>query len=192
LFFWSKYLHGTEIGLELTLFVAGVACLLLEIFVIPGFGIFGLGGGAMILISLVLASQTSNVIIPQNEYQREQLATSLATIAAAIVGCVVILVLLRKRLPRSRLFGPLLLEPPTGDEAETIRRREALVDRSELLGSRGTTTTQLTPGGKARFGDLLVDVLADSEVIGRGATVEVVEVRGAKVMVREVVEGNGG
>ena len=30
-------------------FLAGVACLLLEMFVIPGFGIFGLGGGAMVI-----------------------------------------------------------------------------------------------------------------------------------------------
>ena len=45
LFFWSRYLGGTAGWLEVLLFVAGVTCLLLEIFVIPGFGIFGLGGG---------------------------------------------------------------------------------------------------------------------------------------------------
>ena len=65
-----------------------------------------------------------------------------------------------------------MLEPPAGEEAEIIRRREALVDFRELLGTRGTTTTQLTPSGKARFGDQLVDVIADGEVIDRGATVE--------------------
>ena len=62
-----------------------------------------------------------------------------------------------------------MLEPPAGDEAEFIRRREALVDFRDLLGMRGTTTTQLTPSGKARFGDQLVDVMADGEVIDRGA-----------------------
>ena len=79
-----------------------------------------------------------------------------------------------------------MLEPPAGDEAETIRRREALVDFHDLVGTRGTTTTQLTPCGKARFGDLLVDVIADGEVIGRGAAIEVVKVRGSRVLVREV------
>ena len=49
LFFWSHYLGGTAGWLQVTLFVAGVCCLLLELFVIPGFGIFGLGGGAMVL-----------------------------------------------------------------------------------------------------------------------------------------------
>ena len=83
----------------------------------------------------------------------------------------------------------MMLEPPAGEEAEDIRRREALVDFHELVGTRGTTTTQLTPGGKARFGDLLVDVIADGEVIDRGATIEVVEVRGSRVLVQEVDSG---
>ena len=45
-------------ALEIVLFLVGVACLVLEVFIIPGFGIFGLGGGVMVLASLVLASQT--------------------------------------------------------------------------------------------------------------------------------------
>lgn len=184
LFFWSHYLGGTAGWLEITLFLAGVACLLLEVFVIPGFGIFGLGGGALVLVSLILASQT--FVLPHNEYQFAQLQDSLMTIAAASIGMVVVAVFLRNRLPRSRVFSNLMLEPPAGDEAATIRRRESLVDFHALVGTRGTTTTQLTPCGKARFGEMLVDVIADSEVIDRGAAIEVVEVRGSRVLVREV------
>ncbi len=187
LFFWSRYLGGTAGWLEVSLFVAGVSCLLLEVFVIPGFGIFGLGGGALVLASLILASQT--FLWPRNEYQFDQLEKSLLTIAAAGIGLIVVAVLLRKRLPRSPLLGRMMLEPPAGEEAETIRRREALVDFHELVGTRGTTTTQLTPGGKARFGDMLVDVIADGEVIGRGATIEVVDVHGNRVLVKEVDSG---
>src|SRR5829696_7251087 len=36
LFFWAKFLGGTAGWLELVLFIAGLVCLLLEIFVIPG------------------------------------------------------------------------------------------------------------------------------------------------------------
>ena len=45
LFFWSNYMGGTAGWLEGMLFLLGVACLLMEVFVLPGFGIFGLGGG---------------------------------------------------------------------------------------------------------------------------------------------------
>lgn len=184
LFFWSRYLGGTAGWLEVTLFVAGISCLLLELFVLPGFGIFGLGGGALVLASLILASQT--FIWPRNEYQFNQLQTSLLSIAVAVVGLVVVAVWLRRRLPRSRVLGNIMLAPPSAEEAETIRRREMLVQLQDLLGKRGVTTTQLTPSGKARFDDLLVDVLADGEVISRGATVEVVEVHGNRVLVKEV------
>ena len=124
--------------------------------------------------------------MPKNEYQLEQLQTSLLTVAAAAAGLIAFAVLMRHRLPRSRLLGHMMLEPPAGDEAEGIRRREALVDFHDLVGTRGTTTTQLTPSGKARFGDVLVDVIADGEVIGRGAAIEVVKVQGSRVLVREV------
>ena len=113
LFFWSRYLGGTAGWLEVTLFVAGVACLLLEVFVIPGFGIFGLGGGAMVLASIILASQTSGSIIPHNDYQFEQLQSSLLTVAAAGLGVIVLATLLAQasaalatvRTPDARAAG---------------------------------------------------------------------------------------
>ncbi|MBN1394621.1 MAG: hypothetical protein JW959_06330 [Pirellulales bacterium] len=186
-FFWSRYLGHTAEWLELILFVTGVSCLLLELFVIPGFGVFGLGGGVLILVSLVLASQT--FIWPRNAYQFERLQYSLLSVAGAMIGMILIAALLRHRLPRSRLFGHLMLAPPAGEEAERIGRREALVEYHDLVGRRGTTATQLTPGGKARFGDKLVDVIADGELIEPGATIKVVKVLGNRVLVEEVERG---
>ena len=55
-----------------------------------------------------------------------------------------------------------------------------------LLGCQGVTTTPLLPSGKARFGDEMVDVIADGEVIERNQPVRVVEVRGNRVLVRQV------
>ena len=53
-----------------------------------------------------------------------------------------------------------------------------------LLGAEGVTTTQLTPGGKARFGNALVDVMAVGELIPRDSPVIVTEVRGNHVVVK--------
>ena len=44
LFFWSRFLGGTAGWLEVTLFVLGILFIGLEIFVIPGFGVAGVGG----------------------------------------------------------------------------------------------------------------------------------------------------
>ncbi len=70
LYFWSNFLHGTAEVLEILIFLTGLGCVLVEIFVIPGFGIFGLGGGALVIAALVLASQT--FIVPGNDYQFQQ------------------------------------------------------------------------------------------------------------------------
>jgi membrane-bound serine protease (ClpP class) len=188
LFFWSRYLDAAPFWLSVILFVAGVFFIALEIFVIPGFGIFGLGGGAMVLASLILASQQT-FIFPRNEYQFNQLERSLLTVAAASIGLIAMAIFVRKRLPHSPLLGRMMLEPPAGEEAQTIRRREALVNLDKLTGQRGTTTTQLTPGGKARIGEMLVDVIADGEVIERGRKIEVVQVQGSHVLVKEVDGG---
>ncbi len=184
LFFWAHYLGGSANWLEVMLFVAGVSFILLEIFVLPGFGIFGLGGGCLVIVSLILASQT--FVIPQTQRETHQFMWSLITIASASAGVVASAVLLRRWLPHAPLLHQVLLQPPVGEEAEGISRREALVALDELVGEHGTTTTQLTPGGKARFADQLIDVITDGEVISSGTEIEVVEVHGNRVIVEAV------
>ncbi|HJT30562.1 MAG TPA: NfeD family protein [Pirellulales bacterium] len=182
LYFWSAYLGGTAGWLEVLLFLAGVTCLALEVFVLPGFGIFGLFGGLMIIGSLILASQT--FVLPRNDYQLHQLRNSLLVLTGAGIGTVVAAMLMRRYLPHAPMFNHMVLTPPTDEELSRITEREALAQLDHLLGSRGTSFTPLVPGGKARFGDQLVDVLTDGEFIDRGCPVEVVEVRGHRVVVR--------
>jgi membrane-bound serine protease (ClpP class) len=182
LFFWSRFLGGTAGWLEVMLFLAGVSCLALEVLVIPGFGIFGLGGGAMILVSLVLASQT--FVFPANSWQMAELRDSLLVVAGAAVGVIVLIILINRWLPKIPVLGGIVLRPPSGKEAEDLSQRESLVQFDELVGARGTTTTQLTPGGKARFGDRLVNVIADGEIIPPGTEIVVEEVHGNRILVR--------
>jgi membrane-bound ClpP family serine protease len=43
LFFWLMLLNGTATSLEILLFVVGLVCVAVEIFILPGFGAFGAG-----------------------------------------------------------------------------------------------------------------------------------------------------
>jgi membrane-bound serine protease (ClpP class) len=182
LFFWSGFLEGTAGWLEVTLFVTGCACLLTEIFVLPGFIIFGVGGGVLILSSIVLASQT--FLFPQNAYQMAQLQSSLMALAIGMCGLIGSIWLLNHWLPRAPVFQHVFLSPPEGEEAEIISRREMLVDLDNLLGQTGVATTPLGPSGKARFGNHLVDVISTGEFISRDSQVVVAEVHGNRVVVR--------
>jgi membrane-bound serine protease (ClpP class) len=184
LFFWSKYLNGTAGWLEVMLFLAGFTFVLLEVFVLPGFGIFGLGGGAMMLASLILASLT--FIRPHSEVELNELARSVGCVALAGMAVMAFIVVSRRYLPQAPMFRNIVLEPPEADEIDTIDHREALVDFSALVGEKGFATTDLRPAGKARINHELVDVIAEGEPLPSGAEIIVIEARGSRVVVRGV------
>jgi membrane-bound ClpP family serine protease len=184
LFFWAKFLHGTADWLEIMLFLGGVACLGVEVFALPGFGIFGFGGGVMIVASIVLASQT--FIVPMNAYQLRQFPISLLMMVAGMLGGVASVIVIRRFLPDTPYFNRMLLRPPRAEEREALSRREALVTWEHLVSKRGMTATPLVPAGKAQFGDELVDCVSNGELIAKGTPVVVEEVIGSRVVVRKV------
>ena len=175
-YFWSQYLNGTSGWLEVMLFIAGVICVAAEIFVLPGFGVLGLGGGLLVIASIVLASQS--FVLPVNEYQIRQMQWSLIGILGAAAGVATLGILLRRWLPSTPILRNVVLEPPADAGPDDA------ID--ELIGRIGTTTTRLAPAGKARLGDSVRDVASDGPLIEPGTAVRVVGVRGGRVIVHPV------
>ncbi|HZZ74011.1 MAG TPA: NfeD family protein [Pirellulales bacterium] len=182
IYFWGQHLNGTAGWLEVMLFASGVVCLLIELFIIPGAAIFGLGGGLMILTSLILASQT--FVIPRNEYQIEQFRDTLLSLAAAGAGMIGIGFITRRFLPRAPGFNRMLLAPPTNQEIAQTAEREALVDYRRFANQKGRTATPLAPSGKAHLNGELVDVISLGDFIDRDVEIVVADVQGNRVIVR--------
>jgi len=185
LFFWSQYLGGNAGWLEIMLFVAGVAFVLIEIFVTPGIGIFGIGGMIMVAASLVLASQT--FIFPMNSKQWAQLPSSLLPLLGAGCGLFAAAFALRRVLPNSPLFRNLMLDPASrkqelgmNDEAD----RESIVDWSHLTGKQGVAITRCIPAGKVRIDGKVYDVISDGRMIDKEQSVTVTEAIGNRVVVK--------
>ncbi len=175
IYFWSQYLNGTSGWLEVMLFLAGVICLAAEIFVVPGIGILGLGGGFLIVASLVLASQS--FVLPSNSYQVQQLQVSLLGILGAGVGVVAFGVVVRRWLPLTPVLRHVLLVPPERDDQNEV------VSFEHLIGKTGVTVTRLAPAGKANIENHLYDVYADDMLIESGTAVQVTAVRSGRIMV---------
>ncbi len=182
LFFWSKYLEGTAESLEILMFVAGIVLMLMEVFVVPGVGVFGLVGGMMVLFSLVLASQT--FVVPHSQADIDQLSRSIATVVTAGLAMAVLAFATRHYLPKAPLFSRLVLEPPPPEERVTLSHREALADFSHLVGRAGEAVTDLLPAGKALIDDELLDVIAQGEPLDRGTRIVVVSAHANRVVVR--------
>ncbi len=175
IYFWSQYLNGTSGWLEVMLFLAGVVCLAAEIFVLPGIGVLGLGGGLLIVSSLVLASQS--FVLPANSYQVQQLQVSLLGILGAGAGVVVFGVVVRRWLPSTPVLRHVLLVPPERDD----QTESVLV--KQLIGKTGVTVTRLAPAGKADIENQLHDVYADDMLIESGTAVQVTAVHSGRIMV---------
>jgi len=188
LFFWSHYLSGTADQLEIILFLVGMVCMALELFVFPGFGVFGMSGILLILSSIVMASHT--FIWPTQEYEYRQMGYTLLQVMVAMVAVGAGAVVLARYFPSLPLFNRLVLkpEPWTGadDEPASKPSVEGYESLMFLIGETGRTTTVLRPTGKARFGELLVDVTADGFFIEPDSLVEVIDVQGQRVIVKRV------
>ena len=180
LFFWIKFLAGTAEWAELLAFGLGLTFLAIEIFVLPGFGIFGLGGLVLTVLGVVLMSQT--FVIPRNSYQANQLAEGVWMAIGGMGGLVIGFLLVRAFLPQAAAASGLAMETPTAD----LDRLERIADYDHLSGRTGVASTRLRPSGKAQFGDQIVAVVSDGTAIDPGQSVRVIRVQGNRIVVEAV------
>ncbi|RMG37702.1 MAG: hypothetical protein D6725_08535 [Planctomycetota bacterium] len=193
LFFWSRFLGGTAGWLEVVLLVLGLTCLALEVFVIPGFGIFGISGILLCLASLVLASQT--FVIPHTDAELHQMVYSVGTVLGAFLTLIAVASFLGAYLPKAPLLRRLVLTPyPQHDDREPHldpRVVKGLLNDepyAHLLHQEGRAVTDLRPAGKALIGGELVHVISNGQFVPAQTRVEVIDVRGNEVIVRPVEE----
>ena len=185
-FFWIEGLNGNVEALEVLLFVGGLIALAIELFVIPGFGLFGIGGLVMLLVSVVLASQT--FIWPTTSAELGEVASNLFWVSCMAMGGMIGLLFMHRQLEKSPLLRWVTLEPAGADDIEELGMREAIVHHEHLLGQEGMTTTRLNPSGKAQFGRDIVAVVGTGKLIGEGVHVRVVEVRGNLILVEDCAD----
>ncbi len=188
LFFWSRFLGGTAGSLELILFLLGIALLAMEIFLIPGFGVFGVSGILLTIASLVMASHTFSGITATQSF--EKTVTSLTSIGAAMITVLAAAVFMSRFLPSIPWVNRLILTPPGyAAEGDGPMLHPALTmvqqtNSSVHVGETGVCSSALRPAGKVNFGDRFLDVVSDGAYIDAGTTVEVIHVTGNRIVVR--------
>ena len=189
LFFWSRFLGGSAGGLELILFIMGMVLLGLEVFVIPGFGVFGVSGILMTVVSLVMASNTFSGMSATESF--EQSMGSLGSLAAALMVVIAVAAALNRFLPSIPFINRLILTPPgyATNDGEGLQLKPSLLSRAAVIGPIsmgmiGTTASSLRPTGKAMFGDKYVDVVSDGAYIDPGTKIEVIRLAGNRIIVR--------
>ncbi|MGD9782804.1 MAG: nodulation protein NfeD [Kiritimatiellia bacterium] len=180
LFFWGHHIAGLAGMEDLVLFALGVALILVEIFLIPGFGITGVAGLVLVFLSLVGAMTR---IVPGGPWLPDwgDVQLPIFKTALALVGTGACALVLGRFLPKSRLFGRLALSASTA----ATEGYTASPDTSPFIGKSGITLTPLRPAGAARIDGRHVDVVTSGEFIDAGAPVQVVEAHGNRLVVQK-------
>jgi membrane-bound serine protease (ClpP class) len=179
LFFAPHYLLGLVQTWEIALFVVGVGLLIVEIFVVPGFGVFGISGIVLMVASLLIA------LIPNIGFAFPtdgEVARASVTLSVTLGLLIALGISLSRWLPRSERFSRLVLTP----ELSSAQGYTSADTHEEFVGRRGTALTTLRPAGTAEIDGVRVDVVTEGGYIAAGATVEVLSARGSRVAVREV------
>ena len=184
IFFWSHYLGGTAGWLELVLFAAGVAFVLVEIFIIPGFGVPGISGVLLIIVSLVMACQ--DTLIPRTPREWATFSVTLQTLFVAGAVFLLIAYFLNSRLRMIPVLNRIMLPPPGPDgriDSERVAGNAPANAAGPSVGDRGTALSLLRPAGKADFAGRRLDVVTDGDFIEKGRKIEIVEISGSRIVV---------
>jgi membrane-bound ClpP family serine protease len=185
LFFWAHSKIAGQIDwLAILLFVLGLALIALEVFVLPGFGVCGVSGILMLLLSLGLAAHGH---WPRSAGDWLGFGQKLSPFGISLLGSLVCVFLVVKYLPHIPVLNRLISKTP--EEADGAAGQADLPMHAEyqaLLGAIGVAATPLRPAGKTQFGDAFVDVVAEGGYVMPGTRVQVIEVEGNRVVVKEV------
>ncbi len=192
IFFWSHFLGGTAGWLEVLLFFLGITCLAFELFVVPGLGVFGLSGLALLVLSLVMASQ--NFIVPRDAVEWGELRVNLLIVLGSVLGVLVLFfgqILLLDSIPglnRFRLSAP---EASMAGHVEEVtpgllQSSRSATNSAPVVGVRGIAESDLRPSGKVLINDQLLDVITEGDYVEAGSHVEVMHVEGNRIIVRKV------
>lgn len=175
LFFGSHLILGLA-GLEdLILFGIGVVLIGVEIFIVPGFGLFGILGGVGVLAGVYMSLIGAAPTIPDFAQAGAILSTSLLIILITTWA-------LLRHLPRSsRLAKSGVFLLTKGDRAEGWASASP---RPDLVGREGTALTDLRPAGTVVIGEERVDAVSESAWIEEGTDIRVVTSEGYRLVVR--------
>ncbi|MEK7449892.1 MAG: NfeD family protein [Planctomycetota bacterium] len=179
--FFGNYLVGLAEAIEIVLFILGILLLTVELFVLPGFGVAGIGGIILILVSLVLSMQNFTLPDPQiAPWQVEILQKNVLIVAGSFFAALVTFLLLLKFLPNTPFLSRLVLRT---EEQTQSGFTITLPEQETFIGQKGTALTTLRPSGKIKIGEKLLDAVADGEFVEKNETVEVIRTEGTHLVV---------
>ncbi len=150
------------------LIIIGFLLILIEIFLVPGFNIFGVFGAVMVVLGIIFS------------YSK----LSLAAANLVLLGSLIAAGVLVRIIVKSKSWRRIILDVQQ-DKAQGFHASPEHL--AQLVGKTGIAYTPLRPAGIALIDDQKVDVMTEGGFVERNKAVEVILVEGNRVVVREIV-----
>lgn len=181
LYFAPLYLDGLAANWEILVFMIGLVFLALEVFVIPGFGVAGISGIALIITGLTL-SMIDNNGFDFSGIGMNGIIKSLLTVVISIFIGLISSFYFGQKVLKSHVFGKLALETvQNSNEGFSV----SYDDMKEMIGKKGVAYTILRPSGKIMIDDTLFDATALNGYIDKGDEIEVVKYETSSLFVKK-------
>lgn len=153
-------------AISIILFLVGIGLIVVEMFE-PGFGVFGIVGIISLIVCIFITAQT--------------VAQGFILTAIIFVAVLICLGIFLSTVSKGKLPKKLILH-----ESETLDQGYAgSEDMNHLLGKSGVVSTICRPAGIADFDGARLDVVSRGEFIEKGTAVEVIEIEGVRIVIRE-------
>ncbi len=182
LYFAPLYFEGLAQNWEILLFVLGLALLAVEIFVIPGFGIAGISGIALIFTGLLL-SMLQNRGFNFDFTGTGAIVESFAVVVAAILLTMGVIIGFFGRFLNSGLFKKISLQT-SETSGEGYHTNIPLLPR--FVGRTGIAVSDLRPSGKVEIDGERIDGQTEGDYISKGDRIKVIAAKNSFVVVRKI------
>ncbi len=180
-YFAPLYLEGLAANWEILLFIIGVILVVLEIFVIPGFGVAGISGIVLMFGSLVL-SLINNVNFNFEGVEIGHVGVAVTTVVLGVFGGFILSLYLGNKLftANSGMFRNMSLKSVQNVDDGFVCIETGMF---ALKGKNGISKTVLRPAGKVLIEGEVFDAVAITGFIDKDVEIIVAKVEATQLYV---------
>ena len=176
-------------GFEDLVFIAlGIALLLVELFVLPGFGIAGISGILLLGWGLL---QSMTIRYPGNPGDLPgldnigNLGPAITTLGLAVIGSTLLAALLLKSMGEKSLLGKRLI---LSEAIQPASQEESTLSLKGLIGQQGIALTPLRPAGTVQLNGKNYDAIADGDYVEPQSRIQIQDVHNHRLLVTATME----